>query len=64
MLIMKRHMIRWIMIFGIHDVKVGVLSKVGGLMKTCAFRGSMLIPMNGSSMEELNVQRGSKQGDC
>ena len=43
--------------------RVGFCAKWVRWMKTCVFGGTMSIPVNGSPTEEINIQRGLKQGD-
>jgi len=44
-------------------VRVGLSEKWVRWMKACLFGGNMSILVNGSPTEEINVQRGLKQGD-
>ena len=44
-------------------VRVGMCEKWVAWMKACVFGGSMSILVNGSPTEEINIQRGLKQGD-
>ena len=43
--------------------RVGLCEKWVRWLKACVFRGSMLVLVNGSPTEEINVQRGLKTGD-
>jgi len=57
-------MIPWIGVFFEYMMKrVGMCDKWVRWMKTCVFRGNMSILVNGSPMEEINVETGLKQGD-
>ena len=44
-------------------IRVGMCNKWVAWMKACVFGGSMSILVNGSPTEEINIQRGLKQGD-
>jgi len=44
-------------------VRVGLCAKWVRWTKACVFGGSMSILVNGSPTEEINIQRGLKQGD-
>jgi len=43
--------------------RVGMCSKWISWIKACVCGGSMSILVNGSPTEEINIQRGLKQGD-
>lgn len=43
--------------------RVGFEEKWVGWMKACVCGGSMSVLVNGSPTEEINIQRGLKQGD-
>lgn len=43
--------------------RVGMCPKWVAWMKACVCGGSMSILVNGTPMEEINIQRGLKQGD-
>jgi hypothetical protein len=43
--------------------RFGFCSKWKGWIRTCVFAGNMSVLVNGSPSEEINIQRGLKQGD-
>lgn len=43
--------------------RVGLDRKWIGWMKRCVFGGSISVLVNGSPTEEINIERGLKQGD-